>query len=903
MIRARYISALSIFTIFDWVLSILIGSALTITYFIYFSQRVTLAAFPYFVAFISIAFTYLVLNRLIHPIWRICSTTVRYSIMSASVVLLIIVAVLTPSISAAELSWQSAVGSAAGQPATIFQAQSWGNTEQQILELHASENPNDPKPNTTFGVWRVTARLPNMPGSGYDRLRFYVTQPDWAVIDQQTGQPYQGGDGVTILFKARRIDQWQTVQQVYLDLLSQPDERRWQAVDVNIPSDSEQLAVEVQPGRNNAYDRVWITTGAPRMSPEAIVQPARWLSIGFLTFLGLLGTVWSLQTSPGRYVQVYVQGILQQYGGVLTGLSCMLLGYLLIWQRGMYLDDYSIRFAAFDNTGQWKSIFDQTSNLLYPARLLTWEVTPRVAALLPEHELFVRTLITLFVGLNALLLGYLIYKVLGSRLAGTVGGWLFLMPVFTSSTVWVGASTYIFSVTAALLFLHSFWNGLSHRHPWLWVGGGVVALTIMLLFGEAHLAVIVIAGLIGVIWVADNMAELRSRLGRVTFMLIWPLLTFSCLYFIVFRNPHVLETRGGIATDPAVILERAYGFLYEFYYWTVAPGWGRQTTEGFFSVGLATISRSWQGCMLVLLAAAVVFLTALTWRSEQREYDASHRVGLLTIVTGVLWFVIALTIPLALAQYSIYYESRFAYFPLAGIALLVAALVWSAAKLLRRQAWERVLVGIVGTILLIATISTVGLSQAYAARNSLDREQIAAVRREIPSQYLPSNPIFVAVNIDEQLPGDAAAIPVFGTGVLEAPWAGCPELRAAYQRNDLIILATNRWIPMKFSYLPSTNSPASFESLVSCPRQTDQTKIAFPWPGSAMVLYINNTSIPLDKAVLFTYQNGKATAIESLLIKDADGMERVVQFPVGKTLRLHGISTITGLPVVNQPLN
>jgi hypothetical protein len=365
----------------------------------------------------------------------------------------------------------------------------------------------------------------------------------------------------------------------------------------------------------------------------------------------------------------------------------------------------------------------------------------------------------------------------------------------------------------------------------------------------------------------------------------------------------VVEARGGIATNPTVIFERAYGFLHDFFYWTVMPGWGQQITAALFSVGLVTINRSWPGLVLSSIAVALVLLNVLAWRPEQREHQASRSSGLLLIASGIIWFVIAMAIPLALAQYAIYYESRFAYFPLAGIAVLMAALFWSAAKFMRHPISEKVMVGIAGIFLLAATIATVGLSQAYAARNSLDKSQIAAVRRAVPVQYLPADPIFVAVDIDERLPRDAAAIPVFGTGVLEAPWAGCPELREAYQRNDLIILSTNRWVPMKFSYVRSTDRAISADNLVSCQRESRRTKITFPLASSVMALHINGIYIPLDKAVLFTYKDGQATVISSLAIQEAGKLQQEVEFPVGMALRRNGIPTIDRYAVTNQPIN
>src|SRR5262249_16243174 len=122
----------------------------------------------------------------------------------------------------------------------------------------------------------------------------------------------------------------------------------------------------------------------------------------------------------------------------------------------------------------------------------------------------------------------------------------------------------------------------------------------------------------------------------------------------------------------------------------------------------------------------------------------------------------------------------------------------------------------------------------------------------------------------------------------------------AYQRDDLLILSTNRWLPIKFSYEHRRDSLTSPENLTSCGRYSQETKVNFPPASSDMALYINDIYMPLDKAVLFTYQNGKAAGVETLTMADGDGLQRLVQLPVGQTLRRVGIPTVSTLVVTNQ---
>src|SRR5262249_14746203 len=231
----RYAHFFSIYNVLNWALSILIGLVFAISCSAYFFGFATFTTSSYIITCIGAIFAYIILTRLIHPVWKTWPAATRYGVISASIALATTVILLVPPTSVGSLIWQQSVGPTAGQAANIFPARSWGSAEQQVIELHASENPDAPQPKTTFGIWQATASLSSLLNRAPGRLRFYITQPDWAIIDQQTGRTYQDGDGVTVLFKADQAGRWQTVQQIYLNPSIQPDQRRWQPVDVDIP--------------------------------------------------------------------------------------------------------------------------------------------------------------------------------------------------------------------------------------------------------------------------------------------------------------------------------------------------------------------------------------------------------------------------------------------------------------------------------------------------------------------------------------------------------------------------------------------------------------------------------------------------------------------------------------------
>jgi hypothetical protein len=151
------------------------------------------------------------------------------------------------------------------------------------FEVHATLNDD------TQWWWRTFTNLPAIIKQFGGRLHVLVTQPDWAVCDQQ-GKVYQGGDGVEVRFVIERNGIRETVEHVSLNLHQQPEQRCWQRLEISVPAGSQRLCIETlpgPPGSNNWHDRVWVSVEQAESLVDNIISLAHWLVIGLLVFLAL----------------------------------------------------------------------------------------------------------------------------------------------------------------------------------------------------------------------------------------------------------------------------------------------------------------------------------------------------------------------------------------------------------------------------------------------------------------------------------------------------------------------------------------------------------------------------------------------------------------------------------------
>jgi hypothetical protein len=388
----------------------------------------------------------------------VCDAALRRLTLALMVSSAVIVALLVP-VGPGALTWKWAAGPQSGDAAPVFPGISWDGVERRVIELHATNDPTA----TPYGAWRAVADLTDRCGVLPCALEMWLTQPSWAVIDPAINKPGPNIDGVDVTISVQRDRETLLERHVALDPPATPEQRTWRRVVLSVPPEAERLVVEVHMRKTLDSDRVWVT--------EAVVKPA---VNGVLDQVALaLVAVFAASTLmfAGRIPSIVRVGgrlslFLSRYGWLLIGVACLWLAYLLVWQRGLYMDDYSLKSLAVDLiTGERKPIFDFKSNPNFPARLLTWIVLPQIASLVPDHELVARIFMALLTGINALILGRLIYEMLDSRMAGFVAGGIFLVHPHNEVPFWIGAGGYLLATMLTLVSLIAMWRSLVSSKP------------------------------------------------------------------------------------------------------------------------------------------------------------------------------------------------------------------------------------------------------------------------------------------------------------------------------------------------------------------------------------------------------------------------------------------------------
>jgi hypothetical protein len=174
--------------------------------------------------------------------------------------------------------------------------------------------------------------------------------------------------------------------------------------------------------------------------------------------------------------------VLERYGWLFTAAVCLVAGYLAAWQRGLYMDDYTHKLMAVDPlTGNWIMPWDIDLYMPFPVRTLTVVIHAYILGILSTGEFWVRVASAIGVGVNALLLGILVYRIVGSRMAAVVAGWLFLMQFYAQEAVlWASAAGYVLGCGLTLVFLHAYLTALQSGKSGLLVVVGTLALLLPL---------------------------------------------------------------------------------------------------------------------------------------------------------------------------------------------------------------------------------------------------------------------------------------------------------------------------------------------------------------------------------------------------------------------------------------
>ena len=847
-------------------------------------QRVALSSSPMWSAIgavIALALTgtlFPALRRIVDE-FIVCDATLRHLVLALMVSGAVSVALLVSGSPPTTLTWRASDGPQMDEIAPVFFGTSWDSIERRVIELHATGDPTKPSP---YGAWRAVAELSDVnPGS---TLELWVTQPSWAVIDPATNAPPPNSDGVDVIVRVEQGEMALSEQRISLDPPFAHEQRSWRRVVVDLPPGAERLAVEVAMRQTLDNDRVWIT--------EAVIRP--FWDVGFGPVLPLLlvplalSMLVFLRRAP-LTVQ-YAQHIASFFAGrswLLIGIGCSWLGYMVVWQRGFFLDDWSIGLHARDQqTLEWLPItFTREAIPTFPARILTFVFIPRLIALMWTNEFFVRLLIASCVGVNAFLLGWLVYRILHARLPAVVAGWLFLMPIYTDVTLWAGAAAYVFLSGFTLLMLHAIWSSfVVDGQPYIWLFAACLALLVSLAWAEATVGTISLIPIMGVLCRVRRSSTNWRRIGyRTMLSTIMTIIVVLTYYFLVISTSPLVPGRGGILSDAAMILQRSEMWLKALYWWTLDPSWGGRFTVASYIVGSSHILTQQTGTILTISIIIVLALTVVNWKNDQVRFDSVASV-LLMMVLGIVWFVTTLYVPYIFVSGKMF-EIRFLYFPLAGLSIVAGTLVALATLIIRHRSMQQALLAAFGVLLVVLSVCTLGHARSYAVRYETDVRAFKDLGNLAPFEAIPEGAQFIPVNLDVSLPGNENLLTGAIISAFEASWSAYAGLNPMYPGKNIEYIPSSRWVLATFSENPPVN-PSPF-----C-KQTSNIS-----PVKPSTFFVQGCPVDPARAIVFTSHRSKMTLVRTLVLRRSDGTTRIVVLPIASVLADRGAATIEELVV------
>ncbi len=241
-------------------------------------------------------------------------------------------------------------------------------------------------------------------------------------------------------------------------------------------------------------------------------------------------------------------------------------------EHGLFCDDYIQKAWAFDwNDGGWRW---QPQPIHAHFRYLHSVLAPNLVNAIPEHEFLLRLFWVLLHTANALLLGWLAYRLTHSSLAGVGSFWIMLMPLAAHEVLlWHAASVpYLPALLAYLSAAHLILS--SEQRPWLLMPAGLLASSIPL-WCESPVFLVLLFPVL---------AWIRSGRRRWFVQVLWLTLAVGIVYAFyggfVLRHGDTVSDRGGLLLNPLLIakvrlpqiLRNAAGLLW---LWNVGGTYGR----------------------------------------------------------------------------------------------------------------------------------------------------------------------------------------------------------------------------------------------------------------------------------------------------------------------------------------
>ncbi|MEI7556259.1 hypothetical protein [Candidatus Chlorohelix sp.] len=558
-----------------------------------------------------------------------------------------------------------------------------------------------------------------------------------------------------------------------------------------------------------------------------------------------------------KTIYPYIYTKLRNYNWLITSILCLILGYMLVWQRGFYSDDYLFKFMP--------------SEVKYnQPRAGAWAMGYAFYFFIPDFEIIPRLIVCLAIGVTAFLLGWLIYQILGSKLAAVISGWILLMPFYASeATLW--AFVYIIISMLALIFLIACWKALAEpNHRIVKIIIGTLAYALMLYVEEPLALVILLVPLLGLTQLESftRLSAYWSFFKRITIILICPSLVAVGFYLVFYRNSTFIEGRGGLDTNIEAILQRPAQYMQRLEGMTISSDWGLPLTKEVFNLGLSVIVGSWKGITLFLLLIVALIWTVFSWKPSTNEYKMTYKTGVIVFLSGIIWIALLLFIPGILIKGQIL-EYRMLYFPYAGLGIALGSLFWIINKKFQYIFVSKIWIVLVGALLLFSSICTTGFAESFAIRYDLDQKEVNAITKALPSQALPEKTILVPVATVETYPAKYVHAVSLLFGVLETNWSLSASIQNSYQRKDLYAVTGNKWAPIQLS---STATPN--------------------------LLRVGNSELQIDHLLLFSYRWGTVYVIKDLrIIDENNALLQTIEFPIAANLSQNGV------PIINLQIH
>lgn len=551
------------------------------------------------------------------------------------------------------------------------------------------------------------------------------------------------------------------------------------------------------------------------------------------------------------------------------GIVLTCIAYMVTWERGFYLDDYSNRTQVVNVvTGEHAPIWRPSSIPGFPVRFMAWALNRQLCLWQTDYEFALRLGCAALCALNAFLLGWLLQRILNSPLTSLTGGLLLLSPFFAFEAVlWIGAVSYVATLTLVLAAFHCFVSALRAEKPaplWGYAASGVALFFSTILFFEQPLFTLIAFPFLSCAWVLRTGAAAKRATARTLMICVALVVAAGAYGAAYYRGSGMVDRRGGLDLTPAHVMERVSGY-FDRAIWMTHGQWGSMLKREVWNNGRWLLMASGAGVALLITAFVALAVTAVRLAPRAGPRDRWGRtigVFLCLALAGASAYALTLALPGTLVSGQIL-EYRMLLFPHLGACLMFASVAWLIDSVLS-GATRGVSLGAagvarfvcvmsIGLLALHDSICMLGFGDGLARRHQLDLAQRDAIVEGLPSEALPDDALLVTLATDGKLYGQDDVMSTLLFGAFEATWCAKAILGEAYRRDDLEFRALNRWVGMTFSQ-----------------EQTSTGEHA---------LSINGAPAPLARTIPVLLEGPRAQFIERLAITTSDGRDVYYEFP------------------------